>query len=178
MAEEIRENLERLRMMGINEMVIKSLLTPKLELSKVLITSDLRIFLKDYNNREIRMGPLPKTVFLLFLRHPEGIIFKNISDYYKEILAIYIKVSGREIDQNMRQSLEQLTNPCCNTLNENCSRIRRAFLLEMDDELAKNYYITGERATCKKICLPRYLVSYVYPCPLNDIPETEIPIPF
>lgn len=40
-----------------------------------------RILLPDYGDREIKMTPLAKAVYLLFLRHPMGIKFKCLPDH-------------------------------------------------------------------------------------------------
>ena len=50
----------------------------------MVITTDLRVILTDYGNMEIKMEPINKAVFLLFLRHPEGIVFKYLPDYRNE----------------------------------------------------------------------------------------------
>ena len=160
MSQEILERVEKLRKIGVNELIISSLLTSEVKLSRLCITEDYRILLPDYNNNEIVMGPLPKAVFLLFLRHPEGIMFKRISEWGSELLDLYSRCSGREVDKEMRQRVDVLTDPLSNSLNEKCSRIREAFLREMDDSIARNYYITGSRATPKRIQLDRGLVEW------------------
>jgi hypothetical protein len=38
---------------------------------------------------EIKMEPLTKAVYLLFLNHPEGILFKHLPDYRQELANIY-----------------------------------------------------------------------------------------
>ena len=38
---------------------------------------------------EIKMEPLVKAVYLLFLKHPEGIVFKCLPDYRKELAELY-----------------------------------------------------------------------------------------
>ena len=106
------------------------------------------------------MGPLPKAVFLLFLRHPEGIMFKRMSEWKNELLGLYCRCAGRVADEEVRQSVDKLTDPLSNSLNEKCSRIREAFLREMDDSIACYYYITGSRATPKGIQLDRELVEW------------------
>lgn len=58
------------------------------------------------------------------------------------------------------QSIEDVTNPFLNSINEKCARIRASFINKFDDHLAKNYYITGERGEAKKITLPRDLVVW------------------
>jgi hypothetical protein len=58
------------------------------------------------------------------------------------------------------QSIEDVTNPFLNSINEKCARIRAAFINKFDEHLAKNYFITGERGEAKKISLPRELVIW------------------
>ncbi len=174
LADEIKVKLNQLRLMGINELMIKHLLFHyEPQLSKLRVTKDFRIILDDYQKREIKMGPLPKTVFLLFLRHPQGIVFKNIHSYKEEVKALYLAICDKEMDKEMKMSIEHLTDPYYNSLNENCSRIRRAFLEEIDNEIAKYYYITGERATPKKIRLRPDMIIME---PELSIPLTIVPL--
>jgi len=58
------------------------------------------------------------------------------------------------------QSIEDVTNPLLNSINEKCARIRAAFIGEFDDYMAKYYYIDGKRGEPKKISLPRDLVVW------------------
>ena len=81
--EEIRERVAKLRQRGIAEYLLEQLIHPDNRLSRMVITKDYRIILPDYNDMEIRMEPLVKAVYLLFLKHPEGILFKYLPDYRK-----------------------------------------------------------------------------------------------
>ena len=106
------------------------------------------------------MTPLVKAVYFLFLRHPEGIVFKNLPDYREELLMIYKKLTGRVSDEDVLRSIEDVTNPCKNSINEKCARIREAFIREFDDSIARFYYVTGGRAKAKNILLPRDYVNW------------------
>ena len=130
------------------------------QLSKMVITKDYNILLPDYNDIEIKMEPLVKAVYLLFLRHPEGIVFKELSSYKEELLDIYNKLKPMGLNKRAVQSIEDVTNPLQNSINEKCARIRSAFIREFDESLAKNYFVTGERGEAKKISLPRELVVW------------------
>ena len=103
---------------------------------------------------------LPKAVFLLYLKHPEGIRFCDLPDYREELYHIYASFSGRDDANDIRASIDDVTNPLSNSINEKCSRIRHAFLCKFEEKLARNYYITGDRGTAKKIILPRELVTW------------------
>lgn len=158
--DEIREKVEQLRSLGISEAIIKDLFMPKQELSRMLITKDFRIFLPDYNNMEIKLTALPKAVYFLFLRHPEGIMFKELSDYRQELAFIYNKLTNRSDNDAVRQSIDDITNPLKNSINEKCARIREAFIGKFSETIAERYLVQGYRGTAKKITLDRSLVTW------------------
>ncbi len=158
--EDMDVRVQKLRKKGINEWTFRSLFKTKSQLSKMVITKDYNILLPDYNDIEIKMEPLVKAVYLLFLRHPEGIVFKELSSYKEELLDIYNKLKPMGLNKRAVQSVEDVTNPLQNSINEKCARIRSAFIREFDESLAKNYFVTGERGEAKKISLPRDLVVW------------------
>ncbi len=158
--EEVKDRIRKLRQRGISEYILEQLLHPDDRLSRLVITSDYRLLLPDYNNMEIKMEPLVKAVYLLFLKHPEGIMFKCLSDYRKELTEIYVKLKPYGLSDRVVQSIENVTNPLLNSINEKCARIRGAFVGQFDNHLAKHYYIDGNRGEVKKIALPRDLVVW------------------
>ena len=158
--EEVRERISKLRQRGIAEYLLEQLIHPDNRLSRLVITKDWRILLPDYNNMEIKMEPLVKAVYLLFLRHPEGITFKQLPDYREELTRIYNQLKPSGLTDRAIQSIEDVTNPMLNSINEKCARIRAAFVGQFDDYMAKSYYIDGLRGEAKKIALPRNLVTW------------------
>ena len=129
------------------------------KLSRVLITKDYRIILQDYNDMEIKMTPLQKALFFLFLRHPEGIIFKYLPDYREELNELYKRVKP-SYDRVSLNSILKVTDPTDNSINENIAKIRAAFISQFDERLAKHYFIIGKRGEPKTITLPRNLVKW------------------
>ena len=115
--------------------------------------------LSDYN-KEVKMEPLTKAVYLLFLKHPEGIAFKHLPDYRKELVELYTMIKPLSINDRVLKSIEDVTNPLLNSINEKCSRIKAAFRAEVDVSLADQYYITGKSGEQKNITLPRKLVVW------------------
>ena len=78
---EIERLVRLLREKGVSENEIRELFEVKRPLSRLLITKDYRLILLDYENIEVKMEPIHKAVYLLFLNHPEGIRFKELPDY-------------------------------------------------------------------------------------------------
>jgi hypothetical protein len=103
---------------------------------------------------------LVKAVYLLFLHHPEGIIFKHLMDYRDELKEIYKKLKGDRWIISQRRSIEDVTDPMKNSINEKCARVREAFVTRFDERLAHHYIITGERGEPKRITLPQELIEW------------------
>lgn len=158
--EEIKERVDKLEQHGISRKLLMKMISEQPKLSRLVITKDMCIVLPDYQNMEIKMEPLTKAVYLLFLKHPEGIAFKCLPDYRQELAGIYSKLRPMGLTDRAIQSIEDVTNPLLNSINEKCARIRGAFLGEFDEYMAKYYYIEGKRGEPKKISLPRDLVVW------------------
>ncbi len=158
--EEVKERICKLRQRGIAEYLLERLIHPDDRLSRLVITKNYRIVLPDYQNMEIKMEPIVKAVYLLFLKHPEGIAFKCLPDHREELAEIYTKLRPTGLSDRAMQSIEDVTNPLLNSINEKCARIRGAFVGEFDDYMAKYYYVDGHRGAIKKIALPRDLVVW------------------
>ena len=127
-------------------------------LSPLIIDSNYDIYLPDYNNLKIKMPPLSKILYILFLRHPEGIFLKQIADYEHELFVIYKQISNRENLNNMSKSIKRICTPSDKSINEKLSRIKAAFINNMTERYANHYIITGKRGKLKQILINRELV--------------------
>ena len=151
---EVKEKVRMLKELGMSEAEIVSSFRISQPLKKLVISRNYRIFLGD-ERKEVHMEPLVKAVYLLFLQHPEGIVFKDLPDYRQELAGIYNKVRPWGLTDRALQSIEDVTNPLLNSINEKCARIRKAFVTMLDGSVAGQYYIKGARGEAKKIDLPR-----------------------
>lgn len=156
---EMQEKVQMLKGYGMTEEEIISQLFCCQPLPKLMISRNYRIFLGD-ERIEVHLEPLVKAVYLLFLKHPEGIVFKDLPDCREELAKIYNKVRPWGLTDRALKSLEDVTNPMLNSINEKCARIRKAFGALLDSSVAGQYYIKGVRGKAKKIALPRDLVVW------------------
>ena len=156
---DIKEKVQLLKSYGMSEKEIMSSLQTCQPLKKLIVSRNYRIFLGD-ERVEVHMEPLVKSVYLLFLKHPEGINFKDMPDYREELARIYDRVRPWGLTDRAIQSIEDVTNPLLNSINEKCTRIRKVFASMLDSSIAEQYYIKGKRGRVKKISLPRELVVW------------------
>lgn len=135
--------ISSLRKIGLSRPIINTALQYFRHLSHLVITHDYRILLPFFEV-EITLSPLPKALYFLYLKHPEGIPLKSMIDYRDELLQLYLMISPRENLDKIHKSIDRLCDPLDNSINEKCSRIREAFVKYFDDDLASIYYISGE----------------------------------
>jgi hypothetical protein len=110
------------------------------------------------------MEPLVKAVYLLFLMHPEGIVLKCLPDYRKELSQVYLLLRPAGLTDRVKKSIEDVTNPTLNSINEKCARIRKLFSEILPQNAVRYYSISGKRGEAKKIDLVR--ANVVWKCKL------------
>jgi hypothetical protein len=124
-----------------------------IEVSPICFDDDFNITLPLYPNVTITLEPLPKTLYILFLHHPEGIVLKDIQLYEAELKKIYSNVSGRKNPTVIKRVLRSLIDPTENPLHKNLSIIRRSFTSKLNYNIARNYIPTHGRTKAHNIPL-------------------------
>lgn len=158
-ANQVRELMKDLLLQGFPAELLRSWIDENIKLSRLRITKQFKIILVDYD-REVDMAPLPLTVFLFFLRHPEGVRLPYLQDHVDELRQIYGRVSVNDDLQKMEASIAALVDPFNNSICEKCAAVKKAFMLVVEDSIARNYYITGAQGKKKGILLDRSLVEW------------------
>ena len=130
-------------------------ITPALPSQTVRITRGLRIFI---GQREMKIRPMAKTVWLFFLRHPEGIPLKQFIEYEKELAYLYKKVSRSSSPTEISARVKRILDLFNNDLNVNIARVNRALSALLDD--ACDYRISGSAGEPKRIGLDRKWVIW------------------
>ncbi len=155
----IQKEIEQLqRKYGITVEELTAMINYKVKLSHLHISASKGIFLDDFDFKEVKMDTLTKSLYFLFLNHPEGINFKDMSDHQRELEEIYSSLSRRDSIEGIRRSVATLCNPLDNSINEKVSRVKKAFRDVVDDRVARFYYIDGKKGETKTIVLDRSLV--------------------
>ena len=157
--EEVREKICILRKMGVQ--VEELLRRPPVEPSRLMVTKDLKILLVDLDNQELKMPPIMKALYLLFLKHEEGIEFKRLSEYRDELLQIYKRFKiHTQAKKRIVRSIDDITDPLNNSVCEKVAKIKKAILSVLDERTAQFYVIQGKQGEKKFISLPRELVIW------------------
>lgn len=118
-----------------------------------------KVFLTDLNHQEIHLTPLEKTIWFLWLNHPDGIHYNELPSYRAELMEIYSKLSGDATLAEMNNKIDRLCNLVDNSsLREKVSRLNRKFKQAVGEEMALFYQIKGEHGSAKAVKLARTMV--------------------
>ncbi len=155
---EVKRLVDYLRENEVSETEIMELIKPTKSLSRLVVTGDYHIILPEYDNVEVKLEPLHKAIYLLFLRHPEGIRFKELPNYREELAEIYHSMKRRtQAKKKVDRSIMDVTDPLNHSIIEKCARIRKVF---QQITLNEEYIITGEKGETRQITLDRNLVVW------------------
>lgn len=151
--------VDELEYTGVHKIIIDTILKYHSHkgLSRILISENGHFYLLDKNRAEVKIQALGRALYILYLRHEEGIALSELSDYRKELLGIYAMISNYSNTEKLSQTVDNLVDCVGNTINPLLSRIKKAFTTLLGEQ-AKDYLIEGDISEKKKVNVPRHLV--------------------
>lgn len=148
--EEIIEVLER------DTSIIRSCNEP---LSPMVINENYTIYLPDYKV-EIKLSHLTKAVYLLFLKHPEGIYLPKLKVYQKELFDIYKGISYQTSLKKMQRTINNLVTFKNNEIYTHLSRIKKEFHKKLPKKIACNYCIEEKKINLRSVSTSCFTIIY------------------
>ena len=120
------------------------------EPGRLLVNGDMKIVLPDYDEMEIKMSAMCRTLYILFMKRRvqenAGFELRNIDQFRDEIVDIYCLVKPGANEERVCRSVDNLCDPYSNALNETISKVN-GFIKKCipDRSLQQQYLITGVR---------------------------------
>ena len=145
---------ERLRKLGVKPSRVQG--PPE----KIFITKDYRIRISSRDGKELILSPLVKTVFIFFLKHPEGVELKELPSFEGEMYKIYCRITGRTNLSSIRKSISRLTDIEDNSIHEKCSRLKERLSMYFNEKTLDYYLVKGRYGRGRGIALSREYVVW------------------
>ena len=108
----------------------------------------------------LRLRPLVKTLFILFLKHPEGIVLKQRDCYRDELERIYSTVNPNTDRDDVKARIARLVDLQDNSFSEKASVLNARLEELLPEGIVGNYQIKGYNGHPRKIQLNPLLVHW------------------
>ena len=112
------------------------------------------------DGRILALRPLVKTLFILFLKHPEGILLKQRDAYRKELEQIYSAISPNTPKEDIKTRIARLVDLQDNSFSEKASVLNARLEELLPKSIASNYQIQGYNGHPRTIHLDPLLVHW------------------
>ena len=103
------------------------------------------IILLPDENLSVALNPMERTLYRLFLSHPEGIPSDGLPAYWQELCGIYEQESRFDDPPLREEALESLCSESKRVFYANISRIKKKFVDILGARGAKPYIIARDR---------------------------------
>lgn len=153
---ELWEQLKQNRPPRELEAILKTILQNDRTISTVVIDNPRTLKLPEYD-MEIRMAPATMAFYLLYLKHPEGIRFKELIGHRDELNRLYAFTTKSSNKAAIAHTVDVMVSQLDGNQDIQRSRIkyaiRKSFEARFSEDLAKWYYLDGERSEPMKIAV-------------------------
>ena len=140
-AAQIKTLLRQLRTKGVTDKEIDTLLAEDYKPGRAYVDSTGMLVLPDENGVQIKLTPMERTLYILFLRYPEGINADELWRYWDELCDIY----GSQTVYDDKDLIEDAVEGICDeekvTWYTNVSRIKRKIIDRLGKRAAEQYII-------------------------------------
>ena len=147
---------ERLKELGCNSEAI----TESVEPVELFIDKNYTIRTGVPDGPMLQLRPLVKTLFILFLKHPEGILLKQRDTYRAELERIYSTINPNTDRDDVRARVARLVDLQDNSFSEKASVLNARLEELLPEGIASNYQIQGQNGCPRKIRLNPLLVHW------------------
>lgn len=163
------EQMEAAELLALMEKVQQRLKALGTEVVAVEVLEPVELYIDQ--RYTIRMGasdgpvlplrPLVKALFILFLRHPEGILLKQRDRFRQELEDIYTIISPATAREDIQARVGRLVNLQDNSFSEKASVLNARLEELLPAGTAEDYKIQGYNGHPRRIPLNPLLVHWV-----------------
>ena len=127
---------------------------------ELFIDKDYTIHMGEPDGPILQLRPLVKTLFILFLKHPEGILLKQRDMCRQELERIYAVISPNIAREDVKARIARLVDLQDNSFSEKASVLNARLEDLLPNGIAGNYQIQGYNGCPRKIYLNPLLVHW------------------
>ena len=145
---------ERLKDLGVG------VITESVDPVELFIDKNYSIRMGCADGPMLQLRPLVKTLFILFLKHPEGILLKQRDVFRAELEDIYSTINPNTFREDVKARIARLVDLEDNSFSEKASVLNARLEEILPEGIADDYQIHGHNGCPRKIRLNPLLVHW------------------
>ena len=143
---------------GKTDSIVRNAVVPPV---KLYIDCRYAIRMNAPDGPEMPLRPLVKALFILFLKHPEGIRLKERERHQSELEEIYGTIAPGVSQEDVRRRVQRLVDPEDNSFSEKASVLNTRLEALLPPDMADGYKIQGFNGHPRRIPLAELMVEWV-----------------
>ena len=151
---------ERLKAMGVSTGAAEMMAEPAAAPVDLHIDHHYSIRMGAPDGPVLLLRPLVKALFILFLRHPEGILLKQREQYRQELEEIYAVICPNTALEDVRARVGRLVNQQDNSFSEKASVLNARLEELLPKGMAQDYKIQGYNGHPRRVPLNPLFVHW------------------
>ena len=152
--EKIQERLEELQ--GGSAEIREAGVAP----TRLFVDESYHIRLGAEDGVELALRPLVKALFILFLKHPEGIRLKERERFETELNEIYSRIAPNVSQEDRQRRIRRMVDPMDNSFSEKASVLNARLERLFSGEEAGFYKIQGSNGAPRRVLLDPVMVVW------------------
>ena len=112
----------------------------------ILIGQRRGIILLPDENKFVVLNPMERTIYRLFLSHPEGIAADHLLAFWQELNCIYEQESRYDDPPLRADAMESLCSESKTVFYTTVSRIKKKFITALGARKAQPYFIARDKS--------------------------------
>ena len=154
---ELKAMASKLRAKGLDDDILKDIVVTG-NCKGIKLAAGGAMTLLDYGVT-VKLNPMEKTLYTLFLRNEGGIYVDDFWKYYDELVEIYRKMTRFEDEDAITDAVDNVLDDSRVTLYANLSRIKKKITEAAGRAAADKYAILRGKDNVYRLAVPRDLVS-------------------
>ena len=146
----IRSLVTELHSRGLDYSAIENRIHEHLDSPRLVVEGRGRIYFPDFKVK-VYLNPIERTLYYLFLNHPEGIISDDLVVHWKELCQIYSRESTFSDSEFREDKIESLCSESKTVFYATVSRIKRKFYEAVGNLNAEPFIIKKEKGGRYKV---------------------------
>ncbi|HMQ67675.1 MAG TPA: hypothetical protein PKA90_07160 [Ignavibacteria bacterium] len=119
----------------------------------LIVNDDYKLLMPHLGNTELKLEPLFKALYILFLKNPDGIRLNDLYNYKEELKNIYKRINLNVTPEEINNRIIDMINPVEGSFNEKKSKINRRIKDQLGKTESEHFKISGNRGMPFKINL-------------------------